>query len=179
MPLQEQQDLLARLYTDREFQSKFLADPGSHANDLGLSAADAKSLAASAANEVRWFADSLVNKRLREVVKMLPLTYREVGATAFEEAFRNFAAEFSPFSTKKHLEDALAFSDWLRRGDLDASARTLVQFDSRRLRHNSNGKALSACLLRRDPRTPTNEGIGLWLAVKGWSRIFFLPNRDD
>jgi len=179
MPLQEQQDLLARLYTDREFQSKFLADPGSHANGLGLSAGDAKSLAASAAEEVRWFAESLVNKRLREVIKMLPLTYREVGASAFEEAFRKFAAEFSPSSVKKHLEDALAFSDRLVRGHPNATSKGIVRFESRRLRHNSQGKTVSACLLRRDPRAPKDEGIGFWIAVKGWSCIYFRLNRCD
>ncbi len=179
MPLQEQQDLLARLYTDLEFQAKFLADPDSHADDLGLSAADTKALATSAADEVCWFADSLVNKRLREAIKMLPLTYLEVGASAFEVAFLNFAVDFSPLSTKKHLEDALTFSDRLIRGDLDASGKTLLQFESRRLRHNSHGKTISACLLRRDPRRPRDSGIGLWIAVKGWSRIFFRPRRPD
>jgi len=179
MPLKAQQDLLARLYTDLEFQKKFLADPAGHAELFGLSASDAESLAKSAADEVRWFAESLVNKRFREVVKMLPLAQREIGANAFEEAFRQFAAEFAPSSVKKHLEDALAFSDQLLRGDLDPTTKSLIRFESRRLLHNSYGKTVSACLLRRDPRTHTDNGIGVWIAVKGWSRIFFRPNRRD
>lgn len=177
MSLQKQQDLLARLYTDPEFQSKFLADPVEFADDVGLSAAAAIDLAVSAADEVRWFSDSLITKRLREVVKMLPLSYEEVGAGKFEEAFRTFAATFSPSSVKKHLEDSLAFADCLINVQVDPLLKSLIRFESRRLRYNALGGKISFSLLRRDPRVPRSQGIGLWVAFGERSRVLFWPRR--
>jgi hypothetical protein len=177
MSLQKQQTALARLYTDREFQSHFLADPKEFAAELGLTTNEAESLAATAADEVRWFANSLIIKRLREVAKKLPLTSREIGAEVFELKFRRFAAEYSPVSAKKHVEDTLAFADFLVNGEIGAALRRLVRFESRRLRHNALGRMVSLCVLRRDPRNLELVGIGIWIAVKGWSRIYFLVNR--
>ncbi|MDI1240501.1 MAG: hypothetical protein PSX80_01105 [bacterium] len=178
MSLQKQQDILARIYTDAEFRGRFLSDP-ELAAAAGLSRTDAIQLASAAADEVRWFADSLTNKRLREVAKMLPLTHLDIGARAFEEEFRQFAVDFSPTSVKKHLEDSLAFADLLIRREIDASVKSLIHFESRRLRHTSLDRAVSFCVLRRDPRKLPSKGIGLWIAVKRWSRIFFRPNLDD
>lgn len=177
MSLQKQQDLLARLYTDPEFQSRFLADPAEFADEVGLSSAEAMLLATSAAGEVRWFSDSLFNKRLREVIKMLPLSHHEVGESGFEEAFRRFAPQFSPSSVKKHLEDSLAFADFLIRDQVAPSLKSLIRFESRRLRHNALGRQISFCLLRRDPRVSRTQGIGLWMAFGGRSRILFWPER--
>ena len=177
MALQKQQDLLARLYTDPEFQSKFLADPAEFSDEAGVSGEEAILLATTAADEVRWFSGSLINKRLREVIKMLPLSQQEVGASRFEEAFRRFAPHFSPSSVKKHLEDSLAFADCLIREQVDPSLKSLIRFESRRLRHNALSNKISFCLLRRDPSVTRTKGIGLWMAFGGRSRILFWPDR--
>lgn len=171
MALQQQQDLLARLYTDPNVRQQFLNEPSSFADDLGLSDEDAEALAKAAGYEVNWFADSLVNKRLREVRKLLPISERVIGRDEFERRFREFAAGFAPTTVKKHLEEALAFAEVLFTDDrID-----LARFESRRLRHGAVGQRISGCLLRNDPRSSdVYSGFGFWIAVGAWSRIFFV-----
>jgi len=185
MALQQQQDLLARLYTDPKFRLQFLSEPTSFADDLGLSDEDASALAKAAGYEVRWFADSLVNKRLRDVRKLLPLVGQEVGTKEFERRFREFADRYSPISVKKHLEDALAFSDDLGSDALvEGRVREVARFESRRLRHGAFGRRISFCFLRSDPRRSGGDesgemrrGIGIWIAIGTWSRIYFRAPR--
>jgi len=177
MSLQKQQDLLARLYTDPEFQAKFLADPAKFADDVGLSGAEAMLLPITAPDDVRGFSGSLITKALREGVQMLPLSHQEVGASGFEEAFRRFAPHFSSSSVKKHLEDSLAFADFLIRDQVDSSLKSLISFESRRLRHNALGRKISFCLLRLDPQVTRTKGVGLWMAFGRRSHIHFWPDR--
>jgi hypothetical protein len=106
MSLQEEQDFLARLYTDRGLRSQILDDPN-------IAMDRTRELANAAADEVRWFADSLVSKRLREVEKRLPLTRQTIGSKEFERQFRSFADAYTSTSVKKHVEDALEFADRL------------------------------------------------------------------
>jgi hypothetical protein len=186
MALQQEQDLLARLYTDPDIRKQFLSKPASFAAESGLSHEDADALARAAGYEVNWFADSLVNKRLREVRKLLSLTEQEIGATEFERRFREFAAGFSPTSVKKHLGDALAFSDVLCGDDaVERPVKDVTRFESRRLRHGAFGRRISFCLLRHDPRraglddaSEMRRGFGVWIAVVGWSRIFFRASME-
>jgi hypothetical protein len=181
MALQQQQDLLARLYTDNEFRSEFLRKPSSFAEVLGVSPEEADCLAAVAGGEVEWFSESLVSKRLREVRKMLPMSEQELGAKEFARNFREFSERFAPTSVKKHLEDSLAFAMTLIKDpSLEGSERSVVRFESGRLRHNAFEKRFSLCLLRFDPRRSTgyttydkHRGVGVWIAIGGWSRIFF------
>src|SRR5687767_2588309 len=109
MGLREQQDLLARLYTDADFSAAFFADPSGLSAVKGLSLAEADEIQSAAQDEIRFFAQSLISKRLREVEKLLPLTCRYVKLD-LRPLFEEFANEFNPTSTKKHLEDAIEFS---------------------------------------------------------------------
>lgn len=187
MNLQKQQDLLARLYTDNAFRSEFLKRPSLFAEGLGVSPNKASALASVATSEVEWFAESLVSKRLREVRKMLPMTEQEIGAKEFARRFREFADEFSPTSVKKHLEDSLAFAAVLIKDpSVETSERSMARFESRRLRHNAYDKRFSVCILRHDPRRVTGfttydkrPGIGIWIAIGAWSRIFFRRGRKS
>lgn len=183
--LREQQDILARLYTDDRFRAAFLKAPDSVAESLGVSMAEAEGLATVAGREVEWFSDSLVSKRLREVRKMLPMSEQEIGSSGFTRRFREFADRFSPTSVKKHLEDSLAFAGALIRDpSIGDSERSVVRFEFRRLGHNALEKRFSICLLRYDPRRVTGftayekrRGLGIWIAVGRWSRILFRSNR--
>lgn len=171
MSLKEEQDLLARLYTDPDFRERMLS---------GNDSADPRTrdLASAAADEVKWFAESLVTKRLREVEKLLPLIRNEIGAKEFEAMFRAFAPSFNPSSVKKHLEDAVEFAQYLQAGRrVDSFTGILARFESARLRHIVFSKTLSVCSLRVDPRSEGVRGIGFWLAIGSWSRIFFRPGR--
>jgi hypothetical protein len=185
MPLQEQQNLLARLYTDNSYRAEFLKEPSSFGESIGIPPEEAAALADVAACEVEWFAESLVSKRLREVRKMLPLTAQELGAREFDRRFREFCEGYSPTGVKKHLEDSLAFTKTLT-GDpsVGSSERVMARFESARLTHNAFGRRVSFCLLRSDPRRMTDSassmrprGLGIWVAIGGWSRIFFRSTR--
>ena len=185
MQLQDQQDLLARLYTDNTFRSDFLTTPSRFAKNVGISPEEATVLASVAAGEVEWFAESLVSKRLREVRKLLPMTGKVMGSNEFDRRFREFSGVFSPTGVKKHLEDSLAFSEALVNDESVAdSQRGSVRFEASRLRHNAFNKRFSFCVLRIDPwrfaGIADNEipwGIGIWIAFGGWSRIFFRADR--
>ena len=169
MNLKAEQDLLARLYTDRKLREEFV-DKASDDADR------ARELAAAASDEVKWFAESLVTKRLREVEKLLPLTRQRIGSQEFEKRFRAFADKFSPTTVKKHLEDALGFADELISDNtLERIVRDLSRFESRKLRHYASDRRLSLCSLRFDPRHQRRPGIGFWVAIGRWSRLFFRP----
>lgn len=183
MSLREQQNSLARLYTDNEFRSEFLRNPSSFAEVLGVSPEEADGLAAAAG--VEWFSETLMSKRVREVRKMLPMSEQELGAKEFARRFREFSERFAPTSVKKHLEDSLAFA-WTLMEDpsVAGSERSVVRFESSRLRHNAFEKRFSFCLLRYDPSRVSGyttyekpPGFGVWIAIGGWSRIFFRTSR--
>jgi hypothetical protein len=108
MGLAETQEALARLYTDADVRDRFFAGPRARAPGLGLSEAEAEALASVEQDRLRWFARSLVAKRLSAVASLLPLTTAALGAD-FPRLFRAHAREYLPTGTKKHRDDALAF----------------------------------------------------------------------
>lgn len=178
MTLQQEQDLLARLYTDREFRE--------HVLDVsGGDDARASKLALAAADEVRWFAETLVTKRLREVEKLLPLSLQEIGKKEFESRFRRFAETYSPTTVKKHLDDAMGFTAYLRKSrSLEPGESNIVTFEAARLRHKAFDRRFSLCFLKYDPRKVVGyrtyeprSGVGIWIAIGECSRILFRPSR--
>lgn len=115
MGLAETQRALARLYTDAEWRARFFRDPAGVGAELGLRPEEAEQLAQVSARKADYFAASLVNKRLGEVTKLLPLTARVLGQE-FRKLFRAFAAGYVPRGVGKHTEDAIAFAGFMRRG---------------------------------------------------------------
>ncbi|HYO62387.1 MAG TPA: hypothetical protein VER08_01905 [Pyrinomonadaceae bacterium] len=116
MGLAETQKALARLYTDEGLRGRFFADPAAVGGELGLSAEEARRLAEVGSSRAEYFAASLVNKRLGEVSKLLPLTAGVLGQE-FRRLFREFAArEPVPAGLKKHLRDAVTFAEFVERG---------------------------------------------------------------
>ncbi|MEQ1765361.1 MAG: hypothetical protein ABL984_19690, partial [Pyrinomonadaceae bacterium] len=114
----------------------------------------------------------------REVEKLLSLTRQQVGEKEFSLRFLRFAGTFTPVSVKRYLEDALTFSSRLMQEDFDTAVKSLIRYESRRLRHNSFDRKLSFCVLRYDPRTsPPGSGFGIWVAIGRWSRILFRANQ--
>lgn len=187
MGLKEQQDLLARLYTDAELRSGFGNEPEYIGTRFSLTGPEINDLTALAELEVEWFADSLFWKRFRAVEKLLPTSSWIIGEN-FEPHFREFSREFSPTSVKKHLEDALAFSRWLLKArHLSAVAADVLKFESTRLRHNAEEKTLSVCTLAHDVRPifdfgrpgseseiQTRRSFAIWARVGCKTRFFFI-----
>lgn len=114
MSLRQQQDLLARLYTDAEFRRAFLSEPVKIGAENDLSETEIAEIAEIMPEELNFFAESLFRKRLREAEKFLPLT-RSVLQDDFTKYFREFSQNFNPQTVKKHFEDALGFCDFLQK----------------------------------------------------------------
>lgn len=183
MGLKEQQDLLARLYTDSEFQNRFLKDPSTAADGEGLLPLEIEEIARIAPDEMKFFADSLFWKRFREVQKLLPLSAKETGEQ-FQTLFREFSAGFNPTSVKKHLEDSLQFATFLSaRSELTERVKDVVKFESTRLKHNTQNRRYSYVRLGHDLRPlirsdsdsiPRRRSTAIWLRIGKRTRFFFI-----
>lgn len=112
MGLVERQRALARLLTEETLRTRFFADPAVVGKELGLNAGDIEEVARLSSAQVGYFAHSLQNKRLNEVVKLLPLTQRLL-KVRFAALFLRFSATSVPQGVHKHRLDALAFADFL------------------------------------------------------------------
>lgn len=182
MSLKEQQDLLARLYTDPALQAEFFENSLTVVERYGLSDAEAIGFAALADVEVKFFADSLFAKRFREVQKALPLSARYLGQQ-FRQRFKDFAPTFNPVSVKKHAEDAIAFAGILIQ-DIEISSiqRDVIAFESTRLKHIFERRNVTHIRLYHDPKTfadplensTRSPGIALWLTPSKETRFTFI-----
>ena len=140
MSLLETQNFLARLYTDEDLRLAFLSEPEKIGAENNLTEKEIAELAAILPDELNFFADSLVWKRLREVEKFLPLT-RKLLDKKFEVYFRKFSQNFNPKSVKKHLEDAIEFGSFLQKQKIEPDWVTdLAKFERARLIFNSHVK---------------------------------------
>jgi hypothetical protein len=110
--LTEVEQLLARLDTDAELRARFIVDPLKVGRELGLSVEEARRMAQHPASQVNTFADSLLNKRLLGVGKLLPLTHR-VLSERFTAHFRRFAPTREYDDQTQYLGDALDFATYL------------------------------------------------------------------
>jgi hypothetical protein len=138
MSLLNQQNFLARLYTDENLRRSFLSEPAKIGRQNDLSESEIAELAAIIPAELNFFAESLYWKRLREVEKFLPLTKKAM-AGDFEKYFREFANQFLPKTIKKHLEDAIEFCAFLQNSGISWK-KDLSKFEQARLIFNSNTK---------------------------------------
>ena len=137
MSLLEQQNFLARLYTDENLRRAFLSEPEKTGRENGLGEKEIAELSAIVPDELEFFGDSLVWKRLREVEKFLPLVKKALGED-FESLFREFANQFRPTAIKKHHEDAVEFCGFLQKQKLKpAWAKDLAGFEQAKLIFNS------------------------------------------
>lgn len=151
MSLLEQQNLLARLYTDADLREAFLENPHSIAAEFGLTREEAQSITAILPDEVTFFSRSLVYKRLREVEKLLPIC-RNVLGDEFARLFEEFSSDYNPTSIKKHLDDALAFTGWLLGRETSPLVRDAARFESAKHRFFASNRRFSYCLLGHDFR---------------------------
>lgn len=182
MPLKEQQDLLAKLYTDPEIQEAYFADANAVLELYGIRDGEAEAFSALADIEVRFFAESLLAKRFREVQKLLPTSSKLLGPK-FREYFVTFASNFNPTSVKKHTEDAIAFAQVLiSQREMTQVQQDTISFESARLRHFADERKISFVRLRHDPRglaDPSQEvqhqsGIGVWITSSKQIRFTFI-----
>jgi hypothetical protein len=146
MSLRQQQNFLAKLYTDENLRRAFFIEPEKIGAENGLSAKEIEELAAVLPDELNFFAESLFWKRLRAVKKFLPLTSRVLGED-FETEFREFSHGFNPRTIKKHLEDALGFCEFLLKKDVSRAAKSAARHEKTRLEFFNFGKKFAVCRL--------------------------------
>lgn len=152
------QSLLARLYTDADLRERFLAEPDKIGRENSLNEKEIEQIAEVLPEELRFFAESLFHKRLHEVEKLLPLTQSGLGEK-FAAYFREFSNQFVPNSIKKHLEDAIAFADFLEHQRLEPLwLSDLVRFERARLEFNNLGKRFIFRRFQYDIREISRKG---------------------
>lgn len=149
MSLLEQQKFLASLYTNPSLRNRFILTPEITGREFGLNDNEINDLVAIAWDEIQFFSESLVWKRLREAEKMLPMTSRAL-EDGFEKAFFEFAPSYLPKNIKKHYEDAVEFCKFVENArGLSGCARNAAVFERTRLIFMNERRILSWCFLRR------------------------------
>lgn len=180
MSLQNQQNLLAKLYTDAEFRRAFLSEPAKIGAENDLSTSEIEEIAFVMPEELNFFAESLFWKRLREVEKFLPLTRRALGEE-FSTLFREFSQTFNPQTVKKHLEDALEFCRFLQTQNVLQLAQNTAKYECAKHEFFAFEKRLVVCRLDFDIVKYQHTGISeaknkraIWLKTGKRVRHFFI-----
>jgi len=186
MSLKEQQNLLAKLYTDAEFRRAFLSKPEKIGAENLLDESEISEIGEIMPEELEFFAESLFWKRLREVEKFLPLT-RKLSGDDFIEHFREFSQTFHPQSVKKHFEDAFEFCRFLQKRHISEFARSAAKFERAKLEFFGLGRSFVVCRLDFDfknfalsddkPQVEIPEKkkkIAVWLRIGKRVRHFFI-----
>ncbi|HEY0049232.1 MAG TPA: hypothetical protein VGB68_08115 [Pyrinomonadaceae bacterium] len=140
MSLLDVQNLLARIFTDKDLRLRFLLEPEKTGAENNLNEAEIEQIKQILPEQINFFADSLFYKRLHEVEKFLPLTRKVLGKD-FEKYFREFANQFLPQTIKKHLEDAIEFGGFLQLKEIKPFwTKDLAKFEQARLAFNNSEK---------------------------------------
>lgn len=183
MSLREQQNLLAKLYTDAEFRREFFLEPKKSGQENGLNSAEIAEIVAIMPEELEFFAGSLFWKRLREAEKFLPLT-KKILDQEFSALFREFSQNFNPRSIKKHFEDAFEFCDFLKLQNVSGLAKNCAKFERAKLAFFNFEKRFAICLIDYDLRQineseplkeiPETKKIAIWVRTGKRIRHFFI-----
>ena len=108
MGLAEVQKVMAQLFIDRTIRSQFFDDPMAIGAKLGLSAAEAQSLAQVSQLRFEHFGNSLARKRRDQVRRSLPNTTRVLGR-GFPSLFDRYVNQARPRGSTADLDDAADF----------------------------------------------------------------------
>ncbi|MGI8641657.1 MAG: hypothetical protein ACR2MG_17145 [Pyrinomonadaceae bacterium] len=182
MSLLETQNFLAKVFTDEILRGKFLSEPLKIGKENDLSETEIEQIRQLLPEQIKFFADSLLYKRLHEVEKFLPLT-RKMLDKDFEIYFREFANQFLPKTIKRHLEDAIKFCDFLQARE-NGWLKDLIIFEQARLIFNGYGKRFLLRVFqynikeicRRDAKAqsdfPKRKTFAVWLKIGRRNRHF-------
>lgn len=171
MSLLEQQNFMARLFTDEDLRREFLKNPENTAQKNNLDENDIAQLKQLLPAELNFFADSLFHKRCHEVEKLLPLTRKSL-QKEFQNYFREFSKDFQPKSVKKHLEDAIGFTKFLSKKTFEKDwIKDLVRYEQARLNFNGYHKRFILKSFKFNVRDVISENplkrktFAIWLRV--------------
>lgn len=174
MSLREQQNILARLYADPQFRDAFFSQPETIGREGGLDESEIADILAAAGDELRFFSESLVWKRFREVEKMLSIT-RPLMGDEFQAAFFDFAPIFNPQGVRKHYEDAVEFCRFIEAGDRFLEpVKDAARYDRTRLVFFNDGRRIALCRRRADVEHDSAGRVKSrrqWLGFAVWFRL--------
>jgi hypothetical protein len=186
MSLLEQQSVLAKLYTDERFRKKFENDPQKIGGENKLSKNEIAQILEILPAEIIAFADSLFQKRLREVERFLPIT-RNALEKDFARSFQNFAQTYTPHTVKKHLEDAIEFAEFLQKEDINPGViKDLAKFEQAKLEFGGYGKHFVCRKFNFDLRAISHKKtniteeykkrltFGVWFKFGQYQKHFFV-----
>ncbi|MCW5958748.1 MAG: hypothetical protein KIS76_01225 [Pyrinomonadaceae bacterium] len=159
MGLIEQQKFLAKLYTDDTLRKSFIKDPAFTGSANQLSEIEIRELLSIIETEIECFAESLYFKRLHEVERLLYLTARELKHD-FRTHFKVFSNTFIPDQVKKHLQDALEFSEFLEsNSEIEPWVKDLAKFERCRLEFHNFERRIVAAQLKYDIRERSKDPL--------------------
>lgn len=180
MSLLEQQNFMARLFTDEDLRREFLKKPENTAQKNNLDENDIAQLKEILPTELNFFAGSLFHKRLHEVEKLLPLTQESL-EKEFQNYFREFSKDFQPKTVKKHLEDAIEFADFLSKKTFEKDwLKDLIIYEQARLKFNGYHKRFILKSFKFNVREFKNENplkrktFAVWLRIGKIVRHFII-----
>ncbi len=114
MGLADIQKVMAQLFIDQAIRRQFFDDPTAIGAKLGLSAAEAQSLAQVSRCQFEQFGNSLVRKRRDQVRGSLPNTAHMLDRE-FTALFDRYVNQARPRGSRADLDDAALFVAALRR----------------------------------------------------------------
>ena len=120
MGLAERQAAIAKLATNSKLRSSFATHPEKTLEQFGLNEQDIARLSKLSPSDLDRFAVGLLWKREGVVRTLLPLTYAKMGKS-FSERFMEYSSIGAPVGVRKHLEDALAFAEYLIKLNIKSS----------------------------------------------------------
>lgn len=106
------QATLGRLYTNAAFRKEFVSDKKSFYRKYNFSLDTIQFIEGISVNQLTFFAESLLKKRMHEIKNLLPLTFKLLGREA-HQLFLEFSDHYVPTGIHKHHEDALEFIAFL------------------------------------------------------------------
>ena len=129
---------LGRLLRDPALRERFARDPAAGARALDVRDGDREALAGLDPAAVERQARTLVEKRLHEVARLLPLTFARLGAEA-RRRFLAHAPSFWPTGHARHMDDAVEFARLLVSNGVEGVCRA----EANRVCFSSQGRRLA------------------------------------
>ena len=175
MSLLEQQNFLARIFTDENLRRSFWENPETVGKEYGLNDIEINQIKSIVPEDLNFFADSLFHKRLHEVEKLLPLTKRSLDKD-FAKLFRDFSQTFQPITVKKHLEDAIEFCKYLQFNKIEPqSVQDTAKFEQTKHEFFGLGKSFKFCFIRHNIFSLQKKfGLAVWYRFGNQTRHFIL-----
>jgi hypothetical protein len=159
MSLAQIQDLLGSIYTDHRVRGRFAVDWSSVAHDFGLSPEEANQCRLLSAEQVSFFARSLIRKRLGRVRTLLPRTSNALGPE-IDQLFDEYRAGLNGPPPESSLIEARAFVAFLASRFSASRLADTVKLDRAELAMHDPGRRIVVETFRAPLKAIVNNSGG-------------------